>query len=420
MAARIGLAATTAPWSAALRSYVRDHSRGATVEVIMDRPGLEAVLPRLDALVVDDMMRIFSAHDISRAQSFGVHVVAVLGQPQGAGRQYVENLGAEQVLPASVPPAELLAVVLEATSATPNLRALRPPLDGPLWAGPGQRRQNGQKNGDKASGHISAWTKATGGAGLTEAAIAAALQQAKRSRVLLVEADEVAPVLLSRLSCSPEGGLPLALSRAAQGLAALPESLSRARPGVPVMEQRFDVVCAAPTAAHPINPLQLERFLAEAAASYDYVLVETSWLVGSPSARERFSAARAVLRSATSIVVLATADPEGAGRLVQWKAAALGAGAEAPTFAAFGRASANTYEREHLRSVVESNTGRHPFAGFAFLPEDPRVVRARWNAELLSKGSFLVAAGALAATTMAVAARPVIHPLEGAAGARTA
>ncbi len=33
----IGLAATKAAWSTALRSYVRDHTQGIAVEIIMDR-----------------------------------------------------------------------------------------------------------------------------------------------------------------------------------------------------------------------------------------------------------------------------------------------------------------------------------------------------------------------------------------------
>ncbi|MHB1498596.1 MAG: hypothetical protein ACYCXN_11890 [Acidimicrobiales bacterium] len=399
-ALRIGVVATTAPWSAALRSYVRDHSRGATVEVVMDRPGLEAALPDLDVLVVDDIMRTFSVYDVSRAQSFGVHVIAVVDQANSASREHVNSLGVDQVLGSNLPPGELLAAVVESGSDGRDLSAPRRALSG-FVRGP---RVDGQNFRRKESGWVCAWTKASGGAGLTEAVIAAALTLSKRYRVLLVEAEEVAPVLLSRLSRSPEGGLPWALSRAGQGLAALPEGLSRLRPGAPAGRDCFDVVCAAPSAAHEVNAAQLDRFLAEASTIYEYVLVETSWLLGASSARERFSAARAVLRGAACIVVMATADPEGAGRLVQWKVAALGAGVGAPAFAAFGRSGASKYEREHLRSVVEANTGRHPYAGFAFLPLDPRVARARWNGEVVLKGPFVESVGALAARTAAVAA----------------
>ena len=393
---RVGLAATTAPWSAGLRSYVRDHSQGVSVEVVMDRPGLERALGGLDVLVFDDIMRTFSVADISRAQSYGVHVIGMFDQARGAGRQYVSGLGPDQVLPASLSPAELLAAVREAVEARPKLKVRHRSQEGAFVPG-------GGRDGRKSRGVVGAWTKVSGGAGLSEAFVIAGEQLSRQGRVLLVEAEEVAPVMLSRLSRSPEGGLPWALSRAAQGLPALPEALSPPRPGVPGPVEHFDVVCAAPTIAQPINPFELERFLGEATLRYNYVLVETSWLAGLGGARERPSSARAVLRLAASIVVLAGADPEGAGRLVQWKAAALAAGVSAPAFAAFGRARSSRYEREHLRSVVESNTGRHPFAGFAFLPEDPAVGRARWNGELVQRGAFFDAVRELAARSVSAA-----------------
>jgi len=64
---------------------------------------------------------------------------------------------------------------------------------------------------------------------LTEAVVAAAEHMSKRARYLLVEAEELSPILVSRLLRSPETGLPWAVSRAGQGLRALPEALSGPR-----------------------------------------------------------------------------------------------------------------------------------------------------------------------------------------------
>ena len=393
---RVGLGATTAPWSAALRSYVRDHSQGVSVVVVMDRAGLERAVGGLDVLVLDDIMRTFSVADISRAQSYGVYVIGLFDQARGAGRQYVSALGPDQVLPASLSPGELLTAVREASETRPKLRAPRRSQEGALVPG-------GRPDSRRGRGVVGAWTKVSGGAGLSEAVVAAAEQLSRQGSVLLVEADEVAPVMLSRLSRSSEGGLPWALSRAGQGLPALPEALSRPRPGLAKPVGHFDVVCAAPTSAQRINPFELERFLGEATLRYDYVLVETSWLAGVGGALERPSPARTVLRLAASIVVVAGTDPEGAGGLVRWMAAALVAGVSAPAFAAFGRARSSRYEREHLRSIVDSNTGRHLFASIAFLPEDPAVGRARWNGELVRRGAFFDAVRELAAKSASVA-----------------
>ena len=48
-----------------------------------------------------------------------------------------------------------------------------------------------------------AWTKVSGGTGLTEATVAAAQYLAKRANVLLIEADEVGPVLASACCARP-------------------------------------------------------------------------------------------------------------------------------------------------------------------------------------------------------------------------
>jgi hypothetical protein len=389
---RIVVGATTAPWSAALRSYVRDHAQGVRVEVVMGRAGLSRSLLGASALVIDDVMRTFSSLDVFKAQRSGVFVIGVADQA-GAGRKYLADLGVDKVVAASVPPAELLALASEASEGVQGPEVALTSAEGqgasaPAWV-PAQ-----------PGGVVSAWTKVSGGAGLSEAVVAAAESLSKAARVLLVEAEELTPVMLSRLSRSPEGGLPWALSRVGQGLPALPEALSAPRREGPTVGH-FDVVCGAANPAQPLNASQLEIFIAEAAACYDCVLVETSWLVGPGSARERFSATRSVLRRANSVVVLAAADPEGAARLVQWRAMAVAHRVQAPAWAVFGRARPGGYERSHLEEIVCSNTGRYPFAGLAFLPEDASVARARWNGELAYKGPFQKAAGALAAQSVA-------------------
>jgi hypothetical protein len=388
---RLGVAATTASWSGALRSHIRDHTQGISVEVVMDRAGLVRVAPVLDVLVLDDIMRLFSAPDLACARDSGAHVIGLYDQGSGMGSDYLGRLGADQVLPASTPPAELVDAVLlvgPREQGRPTVADRAGPERPSLLAG--------RASAKRSRCVLSAWTKVSGGAGLSEAVVAAAEQLARRARVLVVEADEVAPVLASRLLRSTDSGLAWAVSRAGLGHRALPEGLSGPRGDGTAPLGHFDVVCAAPGAAQVLSPAHLMKLLDEALPSYDHVLVETSWLVGSPSARERFAATRAVLARADRVVALAAADPEGAAKLVEWRAAALAAGVSAPCWAAFGRASKSRFEREHLESLVRANTGEHPFAGFVFLPEDPTVARARWNAEMVWKGPWLRALRQLA------------------------
>ena len=217
----IGLGATKAPWSAAFRSYVRDHGQGMTVQVIMDRVEMERAATGLDVLVVDDLMRTFSILDIARAQDHGARVVGLFDPGAGMGRPYLERLGVDQVLPATISPAELAAYFLQ---LKPRQAATTGALAGqvlPVTAVPGRPAER--------RGRLNAWTKVSGGSGLTEAVVAAAEQMSRRARVLLIEAEELSPILVSRLLRSPETGLPWAVSRAGQGLPALPDGLPPTR-----------------------------------------------------------------------------------------------------------------------------------------------------------------------------------------------
>ena len=393
----IGLGATKASWSSAFRSHVRDHGQGMAVRVIMDRGELERAAPGLDVLVVDDLMRTISITDIARAQDHGAHVLGLYDQGLGMGRNYLGGLGVDEVLPATTTPAELAAYLLQLEMRRePVAVATGPavPVGTTSAARPGPRR-----------GNLSAWTKVSGGSGLTEAVVAAAEHMSKRARVLLIEAEELSPILVSRLLRSPETGLPWAVSRAGQGLRALPEGLSGERgDGTPPVGH-FDVICASPGSPQALNPAHLVRLVAEALGVYDEVFIETGWLVAPSSGRERSGVAREVLVAADRVVVLAGADPEGAARLVEWKAAAETAGVGAPSVAVFGRARDSAFENDYLVRVVMANTGHLPFSSLAFLPEDQAVARARWNAEMVWRCPWLRAVKDLvAASGVALAA----------------
>jgi hypothetical protein len=385
----VGLGATKAPWSASLRSYVRDHGQGVAVRVIMDRAELERLAGRLDVLVVDDLMRMFSILDISRARDHGAHVVGLFDQGPGMGRQYLDQLGVDHVLAATTAPAELAAYFHQ---LRPRPEAATITHGRPATAGAAAPRP---RRGSR--GRLTAWTKVSGGSGLTEAVVAAAEHMSSRARVLLVEAEEVSPILVSRLLRSPETGLLWAVSRAGQGLRALPDGLSGARGDGTAPVGHFDVMCASAGALPALNAAHLGSLLAEAQGAYDEVLIETGWLVGPSSGRDRFGTVRDVLVRADRIVVVASADPEGAARLVEWKAAAETAGVRAPCLGVFGRAPKSRYERDYLARVVQTNTGRRPFSGISFLPEDPAVARARWNAEMVWRCPWLKALKAVVA-----------------------
>ncbi len=382
----VALVATRAPWGVAVRAFLRDHARGVSLEVPADRAALAEVLTRADVLVFDDVMRTVTVADVARAHQMGVRVVGVADRHGGMGARYLEHLGVDEVLPSTCATGDLVAIFLRA-----GKRAV--PASGrpewPLMPGVAATARAGAP-----VAALSAWTKVSGGAGLSEMVVAAAQELSRTMHVLVVEADALTPVMASRLMRSGEGGLPWALSRVAQGLSALPEGLSGARGDGTRPLGAFDAVCVPPGAPQGLHAEHLERLLREAAERYDHVLVELGPHAGTAAAHPSPAYTRA-LATASSIVVVAQPDPEGAARLVNWRAAYLAETGSSPCHAVFGRARRSGYEREHLVGIVSSNTGAHPFATCRFLPEDPGVARARWNATMTERGSWLAAAQAL-------------------------
>lgn len=391
----VGLTATKGAWSAELRAHLRDHSQGISVQVIMDRANLQRIAPDLDIVVLDDLMRLFTASDIERLTEAGVSVFGVCHPLEGMGRQHLLALGAQHVVPADASAAEVVSLFDLVVPRTKRSNGLR---QGGGWPGPGLA---GERHGQNIHALVTVWTKVSGGAGLTEAFIAAGEHLATKDRVLLIELEEATPVLVSRLLRSPDNGLPWALARAAAGQRVLPEGLSGPRGDGVTPLGTFDAICMAP-GPHPVpSPTAVGKLFAEVGPHYDHVLVESSCLVGSTADRERLSATNSALSRADRVVVMATSDPQGAASLVEWKAAALTAGVTAPCWAVFGRSKRSKYEQDHLRSLVERSTGRHPYHDVTFLPEDPVVHRARWNGELVWKGAWLRQVRSL--TSMSVA-----------------
>jgi hypothetical protein len=384
----IGVSATKSSWSQDLRKYVRDHTQGIAVEVIMDpgrllKPGDRR---RFDVVLIDDVMRLFGAQELAAAQDNGAVIIGLFDERSGMGREFLARLGANRLVPSSTPPAQLVEMIqevgpLRTTVARPKR------LSGTL-SRPNPRR-----------GWISAWTKVSGGVGLTETVIATAETLSAHKRVLLIEAEEIGPIMAARLRRSAESGLAPALNRIGRGQTAFPEALSAGVDDGSVALGGFDVICQTSMPGGPAitNPVQLVSLLDEAATIYDHVMVETGVLVNAASGvgRDRLAATRAALGHADGIVVLAAADPNGAVKLLEWQATSLAARIVAPTWAAFGRASRSGFEQAELAHQLEL-AGPASFGAIVFLPEDKIVSRARWNGGLVWKGRWLRAVQRLA------------------------
>ena len=385
----VGVVATKAQWSTDLRSYLADHVQAVSVEIILDRAALERAIPRLDVLVLDDVMRLLTGADIMRATEAGVHVVGVQDPDGGRGEQFLRQIGAQQLMSAEVRPHEVASALL---SLRPKDRLNeRHPYLSPWSPGPANLRYlDGQR------GRLSVWTRVSGGCGLTEAVIAAAQYLSKRSRVILIELNDLAPVIATRLLRSLDGGLALAVARASVGLDSAVEGLAGPRPDGVHPLGAFDAICVTPGHSAGIGATGFMKLVRLARKLYGHVLIEAPCIPMLGGEREPASAGSLALAEADAVVVMSAADPTSAVRLVEWRARAAAIPVTADCVAAFGRCHSNRYERAHLRSILMNHTEEWPFRSAAFLPEDEVVRRARWNNELVWKGRWLREIQALA------------------------
>jgi Mrp family chromosome partitioning ATPase len=325
----VAVSATKLPWSSDFRGYTRDHTTDLGVEVIVTvRALLQPSHRSFDVLLVDDMMRLVSAADIAAAHDRQIHVIGLSDSAQGQGRAYLEELGVDQVIAVSTPPAEIAEMIRAIGPKNAHTEpARRSPVQTP-WAPAPARR-----------GSLTAFMPTSGGAGLTEALVGVAEALCGRQSVLVVEADEVHPVLANRLRRSAQSGLPWALSRAQQAKPVFPEGLSGPNSDGLKPIGDFDAICgvSSPGGPTPVNPVDLTRALEEALAIYDHVLVDTGPWLTSQTGRDRLGAARATLELVARVVAFGRSTPDGVAQLVEWRANAHENGLGAPLWAVFGR-----------------------------------------------------------------------------------
>jgi len=404
-AIRVGVTATKAMWGPAFRSFVRDHASGVTVETLMSAAQLPGPAQHaLDVLIIDDQMPLLRAGHVGAARDRGTHVIGLWDETFGRGRDHVIDLGVDEPLPASTPPAELLQSVLRVgpvnSGSSPFADEFgHPTHNRPHTAAPptaAARPRTTQRRGRATTTYISS---VSGGAGATEALIAVAERLGTHAKVLIVEAG--GSTLAQRLRRAPEYGLAWCLERLGAGHRAFPGALSPCRDDGVRPLGRADVICgtAAPAGPPPVNATLLGHLLDEAATEYDHVLIEAGPLLTPapvPGA-DRFAVARTVLSRADQAIVFASSDPCGATKLIEWRSVLhRDLDLAVPCIAVFGRTPKRRFERAALVDVLARNTGGAGFIAVRFLPEDSSVARARWDGMLVNNGRWAHAVNMLA------------------------
>ena len=214
---------------------------------------------------------------------------------------------------------------------------------------------------------------------------------ASHDAAILVDADEAAPSVATRLGLPLEPNLRSAVDAVVYGVGDVRSARLAVAP-------RLEVVpgfpgTAAASQVRPSDVVDVVRVLASAGCA---VVVEVS------GARDG-EIARAVTELAGTAVVVGSATPVGIARVLAFLAARKPLLARMPVHVVFNRTPAERFRRAEVDR--EMRLAFAP-AGIWFLPGDRRVDAASWDGVLVARGPFT---GALADLAAAVSPPPGVR-----------
>jgi len=355
-------------WVEELHRHFVNHG-GARVRQILVDPAV-AIEEGYDTLVVS-----YRWPALTRALVVELHdrcrqILGVYDREEPAGREILGRLGVDAVLESDAGPRAFLDSLLLLTS---NDRSVA------LHSGAAEP----EPVSATPTGGCSLVVGGPSGAGKTEMAIEMAhAVSAQRRRAVLVDADEVAPSVATRLGMPIEPNLRSAIDAVEFGLGTLGRSVRRCAHG-------FSAVAGLPnvSAWAQVRPGEVVRVLRGLVRSHDVVVVDVAAPLDDVGAgsRGRYALARAMLLEANAVVAVGAANPVGVARLLAWLAAAHAVAPNARMHVIVNRAPGDRFRRGE---VFEEIHRTFPPASLLFAPVDRRVEAAAWAGGLVGRGPF--------------------------------
>jgi MinD-like ATPase involved in chromosome partitioning or flagellar assembly len=358
----IALVFSAEPWVEMLHRHCSDHG-GARVRQLLVDPVL-ALEEEYSTLVTSHRWPALTPALVDDLHGHGRSVLGVWDRDEPASRALLVAVGVDGLVANDASALELV----EAIAAIPRPTDVRPVvLDGPAVGRGGRRIVVG----------------GPAGTGSTEIAIALARALHDRgSRPVLVDVDEVAPAIASRLGLALEPNLSTAVEAVEFHAGSLADSVNQL--------DHFDVVAgiAAPHGAVRLRASEVLRVVHGLARDYEPVIVD----IAAPPRRESVGGERApagltaaMISDADVLVGVAAPTPVGVARFVAWLADVLPLATEAELHVVVNRASASAFRRGEIRAEIFASV--HP-ESLTFVPADHRVEDAAWAGALVARGAF--------------------------------
>lgn len=359
----VALAFTADVWVEELHRHLTDHG-GARVRTLLVEPE-GALEESYDVLVAGHRWPALTRALVAEVHTQGRAVVGVHDREELASREHLIALGVDALVESDAGPDGFVRAIVSV-------------------AGPRDDRSR--------AGPIIAATRAgrlvtvggPPGVGRTEIAIELALALGRRSSVVLVDADDVAPAIAPRLQLPIEPNLRTAVDAVEHGRGDFEWCV------VQDPASHLRIVTGLPNAsawAH-VRPGEIVRLVDRLADDHDLVVADGAGMlddVGTGNGRGRFATARTIIGEADVVVAVCDSSPHGVGRFLGWAVEALALAPTASVLVVLNRAPAARYRRGEL---LEEITTSLPVGDVAFVPTDRRVGDAAWNGTAVRRGSF--------------------------------
>lgn len=384
----VGVVASTRAWRNELQTYVRNHVSG--VRLIVLREPRAIMDEDFDVVVIDDVASLLNKLTIKRLRERGVGIVGVFDpdEDSGAGARLLHDLGVDVTITAGASAEELLRQIGVLGPAVALQDQVRDYLDAIEPAPPAAVPRV-----DPPGVSLVAVAGVTGEPTGVEVAAALATAFAHRGeRVIVVDANEVAPTLARFLAYALEPNLLTALDVLRHGAAGGTDPLAVRSPGA-VGTVPWDAIVGM---ANPANWPQLREadlttLLGELASRWDRVVA----VVGPHLEEleglgpERFGATRATVAASQAVVGVVPATRLGVLAWLDWAANVQDLVGPRPLWAALRRVPRSPFKQAELEAGLRTNVAPDLLAGVCLLPDDPRVEDAAWQGAPLLRGPFV-------------------------------
>lgn len=367
----VALAFTADVWVEELHRHLTDHG-GARVRTLLVEPD-GALEESYDVLVAGHRWPALTRALVAEVHAHGRAVVGVHDREETASREHLISLGVDALVEADAGPDAFVRAI---TSVA------------------GRRDERSQAGPIVTTSRLGRLVTIGGppGVGRTEVAIELALALGRRTNVVLVDADDVAPAIAPRLHLPIEPNLRTAIDAVEHGRGELERCV------VAEATSQLRVVTGLPNASSwsQVRPGEVVRVVDRLADEADLVVVDGAGTldeVGTGTSRGRYATARAIVAESDVVVAVCDASPVGIARLLGWLVEALVLAPTASVLVVVNRAPRSRFRRGELYEEITTSL---PAVSVAFVPSDRRVADAAWSGEAVGRGAYTRAVATVA------------------------